>query len=258
MKTKLSVVKLGGNCMDNPSLLSEFLEKFAEIDGPKILVHGGGKIATTLANKLGIETRMIEGRRVTDAATMDLLTMVYAGLINKQLVAQLQCLGCHAIGFCGADGNLIRSAKRNPLPVDYGFVGDPNAVNDDLLTDLLEKSYVPVIAPITHDTHGQLLNTNADTVASVVACALSQHFHVQLIFAFEKNGVLEDPKNEKSVIPELTKEKFTLLRQSGRIHSGMLPKLTAGFTALEHNVESVIITHLHSLEKPQPSTSLVL
>lgn len=258
MKTKLSVIKLGGNCMDDPSQLREFLEQFAEIDGPKILVHGGGKIATTLANKLGIETRMVEGRRVTDNDMVDLITMVYAGLLNKKLVAHLQLLGCRSIGLCGADGNLIRSEKRNPFPIDYGFVGDPQAVNDDLLFDLLDKGYVPVIAPVTHDAHGQLLNTNADTVASVIASSLSELFNVHLIFAFDKSGVLEDPANENSVIPKLTKDGFTKLRKSGKIHSGMLPKLFAGFSALEHNVEQVSISHVHNLEKVQPSTSLLL
>lgn len=258
MKNKLTVVKLGGNCMDDPALLNEFLEQFAGIEGAKILVHGGGKIATSLAKKLGIDSKMIDGRRVTDEATLDLVTMVYAGLLNKKIVAQLQSLGCNTIGLSGADGNLVRSSKRSSFPRDYGFVGDPDSVNDDLLFDLLERNYVPVIAPVTHDAHGQLLNTNADTVASVVSSALSELYAVHLVFAFEKNGVLKDPSDEQSVIPELTQNNFIELKLSRKIHSGMLPKLAAGFAALEHNVELVSISHLKNLEQKQPSTSLVL
>lgn len=257
MKNNLTVVKLGGNCMDDPALVHEFLEQFAGINGRKILVHGGGKMATSLGMKLGIEPNMIDGRRVTDNATIDLVTMVYAGLLNKKIVAHLQSLGCNSVGLSGADGNLIRSSKRHAKPVDYGFVGDPESVNDNLLYELLERNYVPVIAPVTHDAHGQLLNTNADTIASVISSALSAMYSVHLLFAFEKNGVLRDPDDEKSVIAELTHASFNQLRASGKIHSGMLPKLTAGFTALEHNVKQVRIANLKNLEQQQPSTMLV-
>lgn len=258
MKNKLTVVKLGGNSMDDPALLNEFLEQFTGIEGHKILVHGGGKMATSLGKKLGIEPKMVDGRRVTDSATIELVTMVYAGLLNKKIVAHLQSLGCHSIGLTGADGNLMRSTKRNPLPIDYGYVGDPESVNDELLFELLGRNYVPVIAPITHDAHGQLLNTNADTVASVISSALSAMYSVHLLFAFEKNGVLSDPADEQSVIQELSQKGFNQLRAAGKIHGGMLPKLTAGFAALEHDVEQVTISNLKNLEHHQPSTVLVL
>ncbi|HYC85030.1 MAG TPA: acetylglutamate kinase, partial [Chryseosolibacter sp.] len=188
---KLFIVKIGGNVLDNPDALRKFLEDFAAIKQPKVLVHGGGKIATKLGEQLGIEANYVNGRRITDSETLDLVTMVYGGLVNKQLVAQLQQLGCNAIGLTGADGNLIKATRRPVKDIDYGFVGDirPDSVNSSLMYFLLRQNTVPVIAPLTHGD-GTMLNTNADTIASVLAVALGKHFDVRLIFCFEKKGVL--------------------------------------------------------------------
>lgn len=256
MKDKLTIVKLGGNCMDDEKAMQLFLEGFAAIEGKKILVHGGGKLATRIAEQLGVQSKMIDGRRVTDEHMLDVTIMVYTGLINRKIVAALQTLQVNAIGFSGADGNLIRSGKRSAVPVDYGFVGDPTEVNTSLLEMLLGKNIVPVISPITHDGKGQLLNTNADTVASVIASALSLHLDVHLIFAFDKKGVLENVADENSVIRKLSAQQLLTLQQDGKIHSGMLPKLKAGFDALNGNVSNVTIAHLHALQS-NCSTQLV-
>jgi acetylglutamate kinase len=259
MKPKLTVVKLGGNCLDNQEQLHRFLTQFAKIEGAKILAHGGGKLASSLSEKLGVATLMIDGRRITDEATIDIVTMVYAGLVNKKIVAFLHTAGCIAIGLSGADGNVVHATKRNPLPIDYGLVGDPDYVNTSLLVRLLAANFTPVISPITHDGQGQLLNTNADTIAATIAAAMTEHYNVHLLFAFEKLGVLDNPDDNNSVIRQLTRSQYQQLAETGKIHSGMLPKLTAGFAALENKVDRVTITHLDALNhSTEPFTTLEL
>jgi acetylglutamate kinase len=211
---KLIVIKIGGNIVDDEAKLSSFLRSFAAIDGKKILIHGGGKVATKIGDKLGIESKYVDGRRITDAETIDLVTMVYAGLINKKIIAQLQALGCNAIGVTGADGNLIPASKRPVKDIDYGFVGD---VKSDQLTtgnwqSLIEAGFIPVVAPLTHDGKGQILNTNADTIAQEVAKALGKSYEVSLIYSFEKSGVLLDVNDESSVINRLNWEEYQKLK----------------------------------------------
>lgn len=238
-KPKLTVVKIGGNVIDNPTALKLFLADFAALEGYKILVHGGGKIATKTAEGLGITAVFHEGRRITDKPMLDIAVMTYAGLINKDVTAQLQALGNNAMGFTGADGNLILSEKRKNAAVDFGFVGDVLAVNADLLKVLVEQNVVPVFCAITHDGHGQLLNTNADTIASTVAVACSKYFDVRLMYCFEKKGVLMDSENEESVIKSLTFDAYNTLREQGIIHSGMLPKLENCFNAINQGVTQI-------------------
>src|SRR4051812_36156294 len=203
---KLFIIKIGGNVLDHPDALTKFLKDFSSIKEPKILIHGGGKIATKIGNELGIESNYVNGRRITDAATLDLVTMVYGGLVNKQIVATLQRIGCNALGLTGADGNMVRAVKRPVKDIDYGFVGDitQDSVNTSLLYFLLKQNTVPVFAPLTH-TDGKMLNTNADTIASVLAVAMSKHFDVRLIFCFEKKGVLKNVNDLSSVINHMPK-----------------------------------------------------
>lgn len=238
-KPKLTVVKIGGNVIDNPTALKLFLADFAALEGYKILVHGGGKIATKTAEGLGITAVFHEGRRITDKPMLDVAVMTYAGLINKDITAQLQALNNNAMGFTGADGNLILSEKRKNAAVDFGFVGDVLSVNADLLKVLVEQNVVPVFCAITHDGHGQLLNTNADTIASTVAVACSKYFDVRLMYCFEKKGVLMDSENEESVIKSLTFDAYNTLREQGIIHSGMLPKLENCFNAINQGVTQI-------------------
>ena len=238
----LKVVKIGGNVVDNSEKLDRFLQDFASLEGPKVLVHGGGKIATTIGKALGIETQMIGGRRVTDAETLKVVTMVYAGLINKTIVAKLRTAGCNAVGLCGADGGLIVSRRRNPKPVDYGFVGDVEKVDASLLSDLIYKGVVPVMAPLTHDGQGNMLNTNADTIAGETAKALSGLFDVTLVYCFEKKGVLRDENDDDSVIPQITRAEFEQYVADGVIQGGMIPKLENSFEAINAGVSEVIIT----------------
>lgn len=240
-KPQLTVVKIGGNVIDNPVALQGFLTDFALLEGYKILVHGGGKIATKTAEGLGIKAIFYEGRRITDKPMLDVAIMTYAGLINKDITAQLQALGNNAMGFTGADGNLILSEKRKNAVVDFGFVGDVLAVNTPLLQVLVQQNVVPVFCAITHDGNGQLLNTNADTIASTVAVACSEHFNVKLMYCFEKKGVLMDSEDEDTVIKSLTFDSYTLLREQGVIHSGMLPKLENCFAALNKGVTQIAI-----------------
>lgn len=244
MKT-VTIVKIGGNVIDNSAALSAFVADFAKLEGPKILVHGGGKEATRLSATLGIETKMIDGRRVTDRETLDVVTMVYAGLINKRIVAMLQAAGCDAIGMCGADGNVIPATRRKPMPVDYGYVGDIDAskINHDLIARLLEAGICPVFCAITHDGAGSLLNSNADSVASSVAIAVSAIAESRLVFCFEKAGVLADVNNPDSVIPLITPGNYASLRGSGAISSGMIPKIDNALLATKSGVKSVIIKH---------------
>lgn len=238
----LRVVKIGGNIVDNPDKLNDFLTNFASIDGDKILVHGGGKVATTISKALGIETQMIDGRRVTDEQTLNVVTMVYAGGINKKIVSLLQSLKCNAIGLSGADGSFILSERRNPEPIDYGFVGDPVSVNTDLAKTLLSKGYTIVAAPITDDGQGSLLNTNADTVAQTIATAMAQiGYYVELIYCFEKRGVMLDIDDDNSVISKINRTTFAELKMNGVVADGMIPKLDNAFTALDCGVSKVVI-----------------
>jgi acetylglutamate kinase len=250
-KQKLFVVKIGGNVIDNDPALKGFLKYFAQIDAPAILVHGGGKIATSIGNKLGIESKYIDGRRLTDDATIGLVTMVYGGLVNKKIVASLQALNCNAIGLTGADANII-PANRRPVvfsssgdreKIDYGWVGDIDAsrINTNILSQLLLGGIKPVLAPLTHDGEGHILNTNADTIASSVAVALSQHFNVRLIYCFEKKGVLEDVDDENSVISGITKAKYQQLKNGNKLFAGILPKLDNAFAAIDAGVKEVLI-----------------
>jgi len=235
----LTVVKIGGNVIDDATALEDFLKDFAAIQGAKILVHGGGKLATRTAESLGITVVFHEGRRITDAPMLDVAVMTYAGLINKSITAKLQALSNNAMGFTGADGNLILSKKRTNTTVDFGLVGDVVSVNSELLKALLIQDVVPVFCAITHDGNGQLLNTNADTIASTLAIACSSFFDVKLLYCFEKKGVLLDVNDEDSVIKTLTFGNYTKLREQGVIHSGMLPKLENCFNALSEGVAQI-------------------
>jgi acetylglutamate kinase len=246
---QLIVVKIGGNIIDDDKKLASFITSFSAIPTKKILIHGGGKLATKLAIELGIEQQMIDGRRITDAETLKVVTMVYAGYINKNIVAQLQAHNCNAIGLSGADANLIAAVKR-PMKngVDYGFVGDvvaaPSVANWQLL---LDNNFVPIIAPITHNNEGQLLNTNADTIAQEVAKALSSIYDVQLIYSFEKSGVLMDADDDDSIIKSITPHYYQALKEQKIIFAGMIPKLDNAFEALNCGVKKVVIGHAEKL-----------
>lgn len=239
----IKVIKIGGNIVDNSEKLEQFLADFASLDGKKILIHGGGKVATTISKALGIETQMIEGRRVTDHETLKVVTMVYAGWINKSIAGKLQSLGCDAIGMCGVDGKLIESKRREATPVDYGFVGDPESVNTGLIDQLTGQGYTLVVAPITLDEKtGSPLNTNADTVASTIACAVAQAGEeVELVYCFEKNGVLADVNDDDSVIVSITPSDFADLKAHGTVADGMIPKLENAFSAIDRGVSRVVI-----------------
>lgn len=241
----LFIIKVGGNVIDNPVLLQTFLEKFAAIPGKKILIHGGGKIATRIGDKLGIASKYVDGRRITDADTIDVVTMVYGGLVNKQLVARLQSNGCNAIGLTGADANIIPAVKRPVKEIDYGFVGDvyTEKLNVAPLQSLLEAGITPVFAPLTHDGHGQILNTNADTIASSLAIALSAAYSVRLIYCFEKKGVLRDPADDDAVINLINKDIYQQLLAEKILTDGILPKLQNAFGAIDNGVKEVLIGH---------------
>ena len=243
MKEKLTIVKVGGAVVEDELQLAQLLRDFAAIDGAKILVHGGGRRATKVAAALGIETKMVDGRRITDAAMLEVVTMVYGGLVNKHVVAGLQALGVDAIGLSGADGNIIRSVKR-PLKngIDYGFVGDVKRADGAKIAHFIEKDMVPVIAPLTHDGQGNMLNTNADTMASETAKAMAALYDVTLVFAFEKPGVLQNPDDDSSVIPVITRSDFERYKADGTISGGMLPKIENALGAVEAGVSRVIIT----------------
>lgn len=263
---ELTLVKVGGAIVENEASLSALLDKFAHIPGCKVLVHGGGRSATKIAEQLGLPQQMIAGRRVTDAETLRVVTMVYAGLVNKNIVAQLQARGVNALGLTGADMNVIQSHKRAPKNVrmddgttqlvDYGFVGDIDQVNADLLADLISRGVVPVVSPIGHDTHGTLLNTNADTIASSVACALAKSFDVRLMYCFEKPGVLRDAEDDSSVISRITQQEFPQLVEDGVVSGGMLPKLENAFQAIQAGVKEVVITQANAIDLPEAGTHL--
>ena len=238
---KLLVVKICGNVIENRVALLDFLKDFAALEGPKILVHGGGKEATQMAKKLGVKVKLIEGRRVTDAQNLNLITMLYAGKLNKTIVAQLQALGCQSLGLSGADGNSILAEKRPAKPIDFGFVGDLKTVNNSFFDLLLKEGISPVCCALSHDGNGQLLNTNADTIAATVAASLSNHYEVHLLYCFEKNGVLKDLNNDNSIIPSLNESDYKNLKTKGLLHTGMLPKLQNCFTALKKGVKYVKI-----------------
>jgi acetylglutamate kinase len=256
----LYVVKIGGNIIDDEKKLSSFLEDFAALDGMKILVHGGGKLATRMAEQMNIPQQMVDGRRITDAETLKIVTMVYAGYINKNIVAQLQKHGCNAIGMTGADGNAIQAHKRKHATLDYGFVGDVDAVNASLLKNLLDQGITIVMAPITHDGQAQLLNTNADTIAQELANGLSKFFDVQLIYTFEKSGVLLNADDDTTVIPSINPAYYEQLKREQKIFAGMIPKLDNAFAALNQGVKKVIIGKAEELQKliaVQSGTSIV-
>lgn len=245
-ETAVTIVKIGGNIIDDASELKQFLYDFSKIEGQKVLVHGGGKSATKMAQSIGLVPQMIDGRRITDAPMLDVVVMIYAGQINKNIVAQLQAYNTNAMGFSGADGNLIQSEKRNHPTIDYGFVGDVKSVNTPLLETLLSSGIVPVFCAITHDKNGQLLNTNADTIASELAIALSKVFDVTLNYCFEKPGVLLDSEDDSSVIANINANLYSKLKQEKAIHSGMIPKMDNCFNSLSKGVQKIRIGH-HSM-----------
>jgi acetylglutamate kinase len=254
---QLHVIKIGGNVIDNSENLYHFLKDFTALKGHKILVHGGGKVATQLAETLGIESKLVDGRRITDIETLRVVTMVYGGLINKNIVAQLQRFGTNAIGLTGADGNFIRAVKRPVKTIDYGFVGDLNdkSVDAEAISRLMEAGFTPAFSALTHDGEGQMLNTNADTIASALAVALSKYYETTLIYCFEKKGVLQDINDEDSLIREIDPVRYEELKKAEIIHSGMLPKLDNAFTAISCGVKAVIIgkaDELSTLQRNEP------
>lgn len=253
---RVTVIKVGGKIVEEQETLMALLDSFAALPGHKVLVHGGGRSATKVAAQLGIESRMVEGRRITDAETLKVVTMVYGGLVNKQIVAGLQQRGVNALGLTGADMNVIRSQKRPVKEVDYGFVGDVKEVNADLLADLIGKGVVPVMAPLTHDGEGHLLNTNADTIAGETAKALAKHFDTTLVFCFEKKGVLACETDDESVIPVITRSDFARLVEGKVISGGMIPKVENSLQAVEAGVSRVIITRADAIGEPESGTTI--
>ena len=246
---KISIIKIGGNIIDNEVNLASFLNAYAAVEGKKILIHGGGKLATKMAAELNIPQQLVDGRRITDAATLKIVTMVYAGYINKNIVAALQSKNIQALGICGADANIIRAHKRINASTDYGFVGDIDAVDSEKIVQLLEAGLSLVVAPITHDGAGQLLNTNADTMAQAIATAISSIYEVSLVYSFEKKGVLSDIQNNDSVISVINPENYASLKAGGQVNEGMIPKLDNAFEALQKGVNRVIIGDALDIEK---------
>ena len=251
MKEKLTIVKVGGKIVEEEESLTRLLNDFSHINGAKILVHGGGRSATKIASALGIESQMVNGRRITDKDMLQVVTMVYGGLVNKNIVANLQARHVNALGLTGADMNAIHSHKRPVKDVDYGFVGDVDLVNGDLLADLIHKGIVPVMAPLTHDGEGHILNTNADTIAGETAKALAAHFDVTLIYSFEKKGVLKDAHDDESFIPHINEDEFRQYVADGIIQGGMIPKLENAFDAIHAGVSKVIITEATAIDGKQ-------
>jgi acetylglutamate kinase len=256
---KVHIIKIGGNIIDDENQLSLFLDDFASISENKILVHGGGRIATEMSKQLGIEPKMVDGRRITDADTLKVVQMVYGGLINKNIVAQLQAKNCNAIGLTGADANIILATKRAVLSpsggdsggglIDYGFVGDIAKVNSEKLAALLNSGFSPVIAPLTHDGKGQILNTNADTMASAISVAMTKTAEINLIYCFEKSGVLKNVDDENSVIEKMNFSDYEKYKADGIISKGMIPKLDNAFDAIKQGVRSVVICHAKDIKK---------
>lgn len=244
---RLTIIKVGGKVVEDAQSLNELLDQFKKISGYKLLIHGGGTIATEIAGKLGIKTKMVEGRRITDTAMLDVVTMVYGGLVNKKVVAGLQARNCNALGLTGADLGLILAKKREVKDIDYGFVGDVEDVNSRELRLLIEENVIPVIAPITHDGNGQLLNTNADTIAAEIASELASFYSVYLFYCFEKKGVLLDQNDESSLIYELDSTRLQEYKNEGVISAGMIPKLDNGFNAKRKGVKEVLITNAQNI-----------
>ena len=254
----LTLIKVGGKIVENPETLKQLLADFSSIEGYKVLVHGGGRSATALAEQLGIETKMVNGRRITDRNMLQVVTMVYGGLVNKNIVTGLQALGVNALGLTGADLNYMRSEKRPVAEVDYGYVGDVKEVNGKILADLIQKGITPVLAPLTHDKKGNLLNTNADTIAGEAAKALAKYFDVTLVFCFEKKGVLTDENDDNSVIENINPESFEKLVAEGVISGGMIPKLENSFQALKSGVKLVVITRADLIKDNNSGTTIKL
>lgn len=238
---KLTLIKVGGKIVEEPESLKKLLQDFSKIEGNKVLVHGGGRSATKLAERLGIESKMVNGRRITDKETLQVVTMVYGGLVNKNIVAGLQALGVNALGLTGVDMNLIRSEKRPVKDIDYGYVGDVKDVDANILSSLIAQGVVPIVAPLTHDGKGNILNTNADTIAGETAKALAKHYDVRLVYCFEKKGVLMNEDDDDSVIPNINRESFEKLVKEGVVQGGMIPKLENAFDAINSGVKEVVI-----------------
>lgn len=248
MKEKITIIKVGGKIVEEDGTLMQLLDLFAKIEGKKVLIHGGGRSATKIAAKLGIESRMIDGRRVTDAETLKVVTMVYGGLVNKNIVAGMQARGVNALGLTGADCNIIRAHKRPIKDIDWGYVGDVDGADGEMLAGLISQGIVPIVAPLTHDGKGNMLNINADTMAAETAKALAPHFDVTLTYCFEHPGVMRDPEDETSVIPQITTDYYSKLKEEGIVSGGMIPKIDNAFNALNGGVSKVIITRADSID----------
>ncbi|MCU4154854.1 acetylglutamate kinase [Carboxylicivirga sp. A043] len=257
MHDRLTIVKVGGKVVEEEESLKAFIKDFASIAGQKILVHGGGRSATAIAEQLGFETKMVDGRRITDQKMLDVVVMVYGGLVNKNIVAQLQALNKQAVGLTGADLDCVRAIKRPVKDIDYGYVGDVTSVNSEQLEELVKNGVIPVVAPLTHDGEGQMLNTNADTMAAELAKAFASSFRVSLVYCFEKKGVLENPDDDDSVIANLTSDLFSEYKESGVVSEGMIPKLDNGFAALKRGVSEVYITNIEGLKNGFSSGTLL-
>ena len=258
MKNKISIIKIGGNIINSEKTLDEFLAGFAQIKHAKILVHGGGKIASRINEELGIKTVMHQGRRITSSENLDTVTMVYAGLINKKIVSQLQANNCNALGLSGSDANCILATKRPTTPIDFGWVGDIKSINSSVINTFVSNGITPVFCAISHDGNGQLLNTNADTIASEIAIAMSEFYHTELIYCFEKRGVLEDINDENSLIRTINSERYIKLKEQKIIHEGMLPKLENCFHALNNKVNKTIIGNSKVITNNRTCTSITL
>ena len=248
MKEKITIIKVGGKIVEEAATLAGLLDRFAAIEGRKVLIHGGGRSATRMAERLGIESRMVDGRRITDEATLQVVTMVYGGLVNKNIVAGLQARGVNALGLTGADCNIITAHKRPVKTIDYGFVGDVDSADGKMLSSLIEQGITPVVAPLTHDGKGNMLNTNADTIAAETAKALAKHYDVTLVYCFELPGVMRDPEDADSLIATITGESYRQLLADGTISGGMIPKMENAFNAIENGVAEVIITKADAID----------
>lgn len=248
MKKTITIIKVGGKIVEERESLMQLLDRFAAIEGEKVLIHGGGRSATRIAEKLGIESRMIDGRRVTDEATLGVVTMVYGGLVNKNIVAGLQARGVNALGLTGADCNVIHAHKRPVKEIDWGFVGDVDGADGKMLSALIEQGIVPVVAPLTHDGKGNMLNINADTMAAETAKALAPYYDVTLTYCFEFPGVMRNPEDATSVIPEIRTDDYRMFKEQGIVSGGMIPKIDNAFNALNNGVKKVIITRADSID----------
>lgn len=258
MKEHLTIIKVGGKIVENPESLNALLKDFAAVEDKKLLVHGGGRSATQMAARLGVETKMVDGRRITDEAMLEVVTMVYGGLVNKRIVAGLQALGVNAVGLTGADMNIVLSDKRKVSAVDYGWVGDVKRVNAEAVATLIESGCCPVVAPLTHDGCGHMLNTNADTMAGEMAKAMAAHYDVTLMFCFEKPGVLADENDDSSLIPTITPAVLDDLKRRGVVSGGMIPKLDNAIACVSAGVESVVITQADRIADPYAGTKICL